>query len=83
MGATKNDFIDMREKEYLINATFKIKGKLINPMEDYLLDNTKLVSYKTIPDTEQLYQTDETFKKLVKAESTARRIKEKYINDKK
>jgi len=82
MGASKKDFTDMREQEYLINATFKVKGKLVNAIENYLLDSTKLISYKTIPNTEELYQNDETFKKLVKIESNARRIKEKYINDK-
>jgi hypothetical protein len=82
MGASKKDFTDMREQEYLINATFRVKGKLVNPIEDYLLDNTKLINYKTIPNTEELYQNDETFRKLVKIESNARIIKEKYINDK-
>lgn len=82
MGATSEDFIDMREKEFMINSTFKVKGKDINTFENFLKDNTNLISYKTIQDTDELYQTDPTFKKLVKAESQARKNKEIYINDK-
>lgn len=82
MGASSKDFTDIREQEYTINATFKVKGKLINPIENYLNETANLISYKTIPDTDHLYKTDETFKKLVKAESSARKAKEIYINNK-
>ena len=82
MGASSKDFTDIREQEYMINATFKVKGVLINPIENYLNETANLISYKTIQDTDELYQTDPTFKKLVKAESHARKNKEIYINNK-
>lgn len=93
MGANKEMFQDMREREYEVNAVFKnkedlksaffkVKGKDLNNVENYLNENTKLISYKTIINTDKLYKEDATFKKLVKIESNARKIKEKYINDK-
>lgn len=82
MGASKKDFIDMREKEYMINATFKVKGKLINSIETYLHRETNLINYKTMPNTDELYKNDPTFNKLVKAESHAKRNKEIYIHNK-
>lgn len=82
MGATKKLFSDLREKELTVNATFIIKGKLLNVMEDFLLENTNLINYKVIPDTKDLYEKDKTFQKLVKIEKSARKEKELYINAK-
>lgn len=82
MGATSEQFIEMREKEYLISATFKVQGKLVNPIENYLIDTTKLVNYKILTDTKELYDNDRIFRKLVKMEAEAKRQKELYINNK-
>jgi len=82
MGASAKDFLDIREQEYTVNATFKIKGKFINVLENYLKENANLIKYKVMPDTDELYNTDLTFKKLVKAERQAKRNKEIYINSK-
>ena len=80
MGANSELFIDMREQEYMINATFKVKGKLINIIENHLLENTNLISYKTVIDTDNMYKEDATFKKMVKEEKLRRKAKEDYIN---
>ena len=82
MKKTSEQFIDMREKEYLISATFKVEGHLVNPMENYLMETTNRVSYKILADTEELYQNDRIFRELVKMESEARKQKEIYINNK-
>ena len=80
MGANSELFIDMREQEYMINATFKVKGKSINVIENHLLENTNLISYKTVIDTDNMYKEDATFKKMVKDEKIRRKAKEDYIN---
>jgi hypothetical protein len=80
MGANSELFIDMREQEYMINATFKVKGKAINIIENHLLENTNLISYKTVIDTDNMYKEDATFKKMVKDEKLRRKAKEDYIN---
>mgnify|MGYP006061820357 FL=1 len=82
MGKSSEQFIEMREREYLISATFKTQGKYVNILENYLLDNTKLVNYKILTDTKELYDNDVIFRKLVKMESEAKRQKEIYINNK-
>ena len=50
MGASAKDFLDIREQEYTVNATFKIKGKFINVLENYLKENANLIKYKVMPD---------------------------------
>jgi len=82
MGKSSEQFIEMREREYLISATFKTKGKYVNILENYLLDNTKLVNYKILTDTKELYDNDVIFRKLVKMEAEAKKQKEIYINNK-
>lgn len=71
-----------KKSEYLISATFKVQGHLVSPIENFLVEIANLVSYKIIPDTEELYQNDRIFRELVKMESEARKQKEIYINNK-
>jgi len=71
-----------KKSEYLISATFKVKGHLVSPIENFLVEIANLVSYKIIPDTEELYQNDRIFREFVKKESEARKQKEIYINNK-
>jgi len=82
MGKSSEQFIEMREREYLISATFKTQGKYVNILENYLLDNTKLVNYKILTDTKELYDNDVIFRKLVKMEAEAKKQKEIYIKNK-
>tara|TARA_R100000935_G_scaffold51348_2_gene77762 strand:- start:4424 stop:4675 length:252 start_codon:yes stop_codon:yes gene_type:complete len=82
MGKSSEQFIEMREREYLISATFKTKGKYVNILENYLFDNTNLVNYKILTDFKELYDNDVIFRKLVKMEAEAKKQKEIYINNK-
>lgn len=81
MGASKELFTDMREKEMIVNTTFKIKGKYLVSFEDELrsINDIVVIDYKTLTDTQELYNNDIAFKKLVKAESEAKKRKEDYI----
>jgi len=65
-----------------INITLKINPHELTNFESWLRNNLEVVSFKILPDTEKLYETDATFKKLVKAVKTAQTIRDKYINDK-
>ena len=65
-----------------VNITLKIDEHELTNFESWLRNNIEVVSFKILPDTEQLYAKDETFKKLVKAVKKAQRIRDKYINEK-
>jgi len=65
-----------------VNITLKINPYDLTNFESWLRNNIEVVSFKILPDTEKLYETDATFKKLVKAVKTAQTIRDKYINDK-
>jgi hypothetical protein len=80
MGASKELFQDMRDQKFTINATFKVLGKYVNDWENHLRANLEVVDFKTVADTNELYSTDEQFKKLVKAKKAATVACELYIN---
>ena len=82
MGKSSEQFMEMREGYYLVSATFEVNGKLVNTLENYLLENSKLINYKILPDTRELYDNDPVFRKLVKIESEAKKQKETYSNHK-
>ena len=63
-----------------INVTLKIHEHSIPDFETWLEYNLEVIRFKIIPDTEELYNTDPTFKKLVKAVKTAERERNDYIN---
>lgn len=67
----------------LVNITLEVIDHNVTGLESHLREHFKVISYKIIPDTKQLYETDPMFRKLVKAEKKSRVIKEKYINSKK
>lgn len=64
-----------------LNFTIKIEEKQLNQLDNWLRAHFQVLDYRILPDTERLYQEDENFQKLVKAEKAAKRIKEKYINE--
>ena len=63
-----------------VNITLKINPHELTNFESWLRNQIEVVSFKILPDTEKLYETDATFKKLVKAVKTAQEIRDKYIN---
>ena len=80
MAATSEEFIDMREQEFTYNSTFKVKGKAVVTLENYLNDNTNLIDYKRIADTERMYREDNAFKTLVKEKKKITRLIADYIH---
>ncbi len=67
-----------------VNITLKIPDEVVTSLESYYNNNKncELISFRVIPNTEKLYENDSVFRKLVKAEKEARKIKELYINEK-
>ena len=63
-----------------INTTFKVEAKELSGFEWELRQVVDVIDFKIISDTEKLYRTDKTFKKLVKAKKEATRQCELYIN---
>jgi hypothetical protein len=63
-----------------INTTFKVEAKELSGFELELRQVVDVIDFKIISDTEKLYRTDKTFKKLVKAKKEATKQCELYIN---
>ena len=64
-----------------INITLKIESEQLQNFEEWLRNQVNVIDLKILPDTEKMYQEDATFKRLVKAEKDAKRVKAIYIND--
>jgi hypothetical protein len=65
----------------VINTTIELERGGVIAFEDWLNENFKLINFKVVADTNQLYEDDPTFRKLVKAVKEAQRIKDLYINE--
>jgi hypothetical protein len=63
-----------------INTTFKIPAEDIKDFEESLRNFVNVIDFKHISNTENLYATDKTFQKLVKAKKEATKQCELYIN---
>ena len=69
------------EDKATINITMKIENSSLLGFESWLNQHYEVVKLKILPSTEQLYNDDETFKKLVKGVKKAQRERDIYIND--
>ena len=63
-----------------INTTFKVEAKELIGFEWEFRQVVNVIDFKHISDTEKLYNSDDTFKKLVKAKKEATKQCELYIN---
>jgi len=64
-----------------INVTLKINEHELTNFESWLREQLEVISFKVIPDTNELYESDTTFKKLVKACKDANTLRDEYINN--
>ena len=62
-----------------INIVLKAKDHNVTALQDWLDKHFELISYKFIIDTEELYQTDSTFRNIIKEERRIKRLKSDYI----
>ena len=73
MGATKEMVI--------VNTTIEIQKDQVTDLDRFLNHNfNKVISYKIIPDTNELYNNNTHFKKLVTNVKKAQVERDKYIN---
>ena len=63
-----------------INTTFKVEAKELSSFEWELRQVVNVIDFKHVSDTSELYSSDNTFKKLVKAKKEATKQCELYIN---
>lgn len=66
-----------------INVTLEIEDIDVINFERFLNENLKVISFRIIPDTENLYKNDTNFKKIVDNVKKAQKIRDLYINEKK
>ena len=66
----------------VINMTFKLNVLEIIRFESWIMQQVEVINFKILPDTDALYESDNTFKKLVKQVKKAQRVRDDYINDK-
>lgn len=64
-----------------INITLKIDPTEILSFEDVLRNRYEVISFKHLPNTEKLYETDPLFKRMVKNVKDAQRVRDEYINN--
>ena len=64
-----------------VNLTIKIDEHEVLNFESWLRQQLEVISFKIIPDTEKLYNNDDTFKKLVKNVKKAQEQRDIYINN--
>ena len=64
-----------------INITLKIEDTDVINFESWLNQQLEVISFKIMPNTEKLYETDEYFKNIVKNVKKAQKIRDKYINE--
>jgi hypothetical protein len=64
-----------------VNITIKINEHELTNFEYWLRQQLEVVSFKVIPDTAKLYETNQTFKKLVKKVKIAQEERDNFINE--
>lgn len=69
------------EEDYrTFNATFKVSGVNENEVENMIRHYTTVVDYRVLPNTEKLYNDNESFKKLVKKKQQISKEISDFIN---
>ena len=64
-----------------VNITLKVRPSEVFELQDYINQYYNLISLKILPSTENMYEEDKHFKKLVKAVKDAQKLRDVYIND--
>lgn len=70
------------EEKKTINITLKIESSQVTIFESWLNEQLEVINFKILPNTDELYENDKTFQKLVKKLKDAQKIRDKYINEK-
>lgn len=65
----------------IVNTTIEIDEKNVITLQDYLSQNLKVLDFKVLPDTTELYKEDKAFQKLCKCVKDAQLTKDRYWNE--
>lgn len=67
-----------------VNVTFELEEEDISDFNLFISNITKvkLIDFKILPDTEELYENDAYFKNLVKSKKKLQRQIDVYLNEK-
>lgn len=63
-----------------INIVLEIEPEILNAFEESLRINFKVIDLKILPDTRELYEKDEHFRKILKGIKKSNLEKDRYIN---
>lgn len=63
-----------------INVTLKIEDTELINFESWLNQQLEVIKLVIIPDTSELYESDEYFRNIVKSVKKAQKIRDEYIN---
>jgi len=66
----------------IINITIEMESLEVVNFERWMRENVNVKDFTVIPDTNELYQNDNTFKSLCKKVSDAKRVRDSYYNEK-
>jgi hypothetical protein len=66
----------------IINITIEMESLEVVNFERWMRGNVNVKDFTIIPDTNELYQNDNTFKTLCKKVSDAKRVRDNYYNEK-
>lgn len=69
------------EETKKVNVTFETDIKGVEYIESFLRHYTMVIDFKFIPDTSTLYDTNETFRKLIAEKRKIQREIDLYINE--
>ncbi len=65
-----------------LNITLELKDDLeVSQFRSWLESHIEVLDFTILPDTQKLYENNEQFRLLVKAEKKAKNDKRKFIND--
>lgn len=65
-----------------LNITLEIEKEQLQNFENWLRNNLNVLDFKIVPDTKELYENDQHFKKLSKAVKDAQLERDRYYNSK-
>lgn len=64
-----------------VNVTMVIEDRKVNPLEERLRQEFRVLDYRILPDTRDLYENDPYFQKLLKIKKDHKTVIDRYINN--
>lgn len=65
-----------------VNITIELRDdEHVYHFEKFIREEVKVLDFRILPDTSELYEKDEYFRKIISAVKEATLIRDRYIND--